>query len=81
MSFRWSKKKRKGTLITTFGDDKNDDEFDMEDEDGNENDEDIEQIEQIAKALVADCQINDRVVVMYFGKWYPGIVQNVRLLF
>ena len=54
------------------------DEDDIEEEfkDNNNND-----TEQIAKDLVADWQINDWVVVLYYEQWYPGIVQNIRILF
>ena len=80
---RCSKQKRNETLISTFDDDMNDD-YDAYDEDNIEKefkDNDSNDIEQIAKDLVADWKINDWVVVLYCEQWYPGIVQNVRILF
>ena len=66
-------------MKTSFEDEKNDgnDELHLEEDDDDE--ENINQIEQIAKELAADYQINDWVAVLYFEKWYPVVVQNVRL--
>ena len=57
----------------------------MNDEDDAYGEDDIEEectendndIEQIAKDLVANLQISDWVVVLYYEQWYPGIVKNV----
>ena len=64
-------------MVTTFEED-NIEEDDSKDEQYEDNDEDCQQITQIAKELAADWTINDWVAVVYFGKWYPGVVQNVR---
>ena len=62
--------------MTTFED--NIEENDSKDEQYEDNDEDCQQIQQIAKELAADWTINDWVAVVYFGEWYPGVVQSVR---
>ena len=58
----------------------------MNDEDDAYDEDDIEEectendnndIEQIAKDLVANLQISDWVVILYYEQWYPGIVKNV----
>ena len=58
-----------------------DDAYDEDDIEEEFKDDDNNDIEQIAKDLGADWQINDWVVVLYCEQWYPGIVQNVRILF
>ena len=58
-----------------------DDAYDEDDIEEEFKDNDNNDIEQIAKDLVADWQINDWVVPLYYEQWYPGIVQNVRILF
>ena len=71
-----SKQKRNGTLVSTFDDGVND-EDDAYDEDNIEEefkDNDDNDIEQIAKDLVADWQINDWAVALYYEQWYPGKV-------
>ena len=78
-----SKQKRNGTLVSTFDDGVND-EDDAYDEDNIEEefkDNDNNDIEQIAKDLVADWQINDWAVALYYEQWYPGKVQNLRVFF
>ena len=65
-------------MVSTFDDDMNDEDEDDKEEEFKDVD---NEIEQIAKDLVADWQINDWVVVLYYEQWYPGIVQNVRILF
>ena len=70
-------------MVSTSDDDMND-EDDAYDEDNIEEefkDDDNNDTEQIPKDLVADWQINDWVVVLYYEQWYPGIVQNVRIPF
>ena len=58
-----------------------DDAYDEGDIEEEFRDDDNNDTEQIAKDLVADWQINDWIVVLYYEQWYPRIVQNVRILF
>ena len=58
-----------------------DDAYDEDDMEEEFKDNDNNDIEQIAKDLVANWQINDWVVVLYYEQCYLGIVQNVRVLF
>ena len=58
-----------------------DDAYDEDDIEEEFKDNDNNDIEQIAKDLVADWQISDWVVILHYEQWYPGIVQNARILF